>query len=64
VAARWRVKNVMSLSLTFLPPRKVCRLIFVMRMPCRRRFVVTTVSDAAFDSPRICRLARSTPSQM
>src|SRR5215813_13814189 len=32
-------------------------------MPWRRRFVVTTVCDAAFDSPRTCRLLRSMPSQ-
>ena len=33
------------------------------RMPWRRRLVVTTVSDAARDSPRTWRLLRSMPSQ-
>src|SRR5690242_7559379 len=32
-------------------------------MPCRRRFVVATVSDTARNSPRIGLLLRSTPSQ-
>ena len=49
IVASWRVKNVMSFSLTLLPPRNVCRLILTTRMPCRRRLVVTTVSDAARD---------------
>src|SRR5664279_903067 len=53
----------MSFSLTDLPPRKVCRLILTIRTPWRRRLVVTTVSDAARDSPRTCRLLRSMPSQ-
>ena len=39
IVASWRVKNVMSFSVTFLPPRNVCRLILVMRMPWRRRLV-------------------------
>ena len=63
IVASWRVKNVMSFSLTLRPPRNVCRLILTMRMPWRRRLVVTTVSDAAFDSPRTWRLLRSMPSQ-
>ena len=63
IVASWRVKNVMSCSLTLRPPRNVCRLILVTRMPCRRRLVVTTVSDAARVSPRTCRLLRSKPSQ-
>ena len=52
IVASWRVKNVMSFSLTERPPLNVWRLIRTMRMPCRRRLVVTTVSDAALDSPR------------
>src|SRR6185295_11760578 len=63
IVASCRVKNVMSFSLTRRPPRNVWRLILTMRMPWRRRLVVTTVSDAAFDSPRTWRLLRSTPSQ-
>ncbi len=63
IVASWRVKNVMSFSVTLLPPRKVSRLIFWTRMPWRRRLVVTTVCDAALDSPRTWRLLRSTPSQ-
>ena len=49
IVASWRVKNVMSFSLTLRPPRNVCLLILVTRMPWRRRLVVTTVSDAARD---------------
>ena len=63
IVASWRVKNVMSFSVTFLPPRKLCRLSLVMRMPWRRSVVVTTVSDAALISPRTWRLLRSVPSQ-
>ena len=63
IVASWRVKNVMSFSLTLPPPRKVCRLSFLMRMPCRRKLEVTTVSDAALISPRTLRLLRSMPSQ-
>ena len=47
IVASWRVKNVMSFSVTLRPPRNVWRLILVTRMPWRRRLVVTTVSDAA-----------------
>jgi len=64
MVANCRVKNVISFSPTLRPPRKVCRLRRVMRMPWRRRFVRTTVSEAAFVSPRTCRLLRSTPSQV
>src|SRR5512132_1039610 len=63
IVASWRVKNVMSFSLTLPPPRKVCRLSFLMRMPCLRKLEVTTVSDAALTSPRTLRLLRSMPSQ-
>ena len=63
IVAIWRVKNVMSRSVTLRPPRNVWRLILVMRTPCRRRLVVTTVSDAARNSPRTWRLLRSMPSQ-
>src|SRR5438552_16145754 len=63
IVASCRVKNVISRSPTFLPPRNVSFLIFWSRIPCRRRFVVTTVCEAALDSPRTCRLLRSTPSQ-
>src|SRR5512143_90565 len=63
IVASCRVKKVMSRSLTERPPRNDWRLILVTRMPCRRRFVRTTVSDAAFASPRTCRLLRSAPSQ-
>src|SRR6266705_2820138 len=63
MVASWRVKNVMSFSLTRPPPRNVWRLSLVIRIPCRRRLDVTTVSDAALDSPRMFRLLRSTPSQ-
>ena len=62
IVAICRVKNVMSRSVTLRPPRNVWRLILVMRTPCRRRLVVTTVSEAARISPRTCRLLRSIPS--
>ena len=62
IVASWRVKNVTSFSDTRFPPRNVWRLILVMRTPWRRRLLVTTVSDAAFVSPRTWRLLRSTPS--
>ena len=63
MVASWRVKNVMSFSPTRRPPRNVCFLILVTRMPCRRRLVETTVSEAARVSPRTWRLLRSKPSQ-
>src|SRR5271167_2016473 len=53
----------MSFSLTARPPRNVCLLSLVMRMPCRRSSERTTFSDADFVSPRTFRLLRSMPSQ-
>ncbi len=64
IVASWRVNIVTSFSVIFLPPRNVWRLILVTRMPCRRRLVRSTVSDAARASPWSWRLLRSTPSQM
>jgi hypothetical protein len=62
IVASWRVKNVMSFSLTRRPPRNDWRRSFAIRMPWRRSVVVTTVSDAARISPRTWRLLRSVPS--
>src|SRR5947209_4241773 len=63
IVASWRVNIVTSFSVIFLPPRNVCRFILVTRMPCRRRLVRSTVSEAARASPCNWRALRSTPSQ-
>jgi hypothetical protein len=63
IVASWRVKSVMSLSVT-LPPRPTrCFLTLVTRMPWRRSVALTTASPPARISPRITLPALSLPSQ-
>ena len=64
IVASCRVKNVMSFSLTLRPPRNVCRLILVTRMPWRRRLRRDDrLGRGPASRPRTCRLLRSNPSQ-